>query len=104
MTQNVAGPELDFDDDLMPRDRHVALANYIVAGMPNPDACQGFVLTRRFLTEEGVPDLDACLDWLREHHACCDCEIIWNQVPQFRLPDGLLLHHRRPSSPEGHVH
>lgn len=76
--------ETDFDDR-MSADTHVGLLDHLQQTM-QPEDCDGTCdRTTEWLITHDV-DVDPALDWLSDHGAACDCEVVLNTHPLFSAP------------------
>lgn len=66
----------------MPADLFRELFDYLDEQSEDQECQHDFRLTKAFL-EEQVCDADAVIEWLLDHGADCDCEVLFNIEEQF---------------------
>lgn len=70
-------------DNRMPQSLHVALCNSLGDALDSPADCNHrFTLTEKLLRDmNGGTDIAPQIEWLHEHGAYCDCEVLLNTIP-----------------------
>lgn len=75
-------------DHRMPDWLHSRLCNYLQRVMPSgPKDCRGNMQHTIAFLREHYFDVAEGLDWLNEHSAHCDCEVVLNTHPFIDLAE-----------------
>jgi len=74
----------EFESSL-PMDRKMfqKLFDYLDTELTGKNCDDTNSLTKAFLTQSNIPNVDEVLDWLVDHGGYCDCEILANVEEQF---------------------
>lgn len=59
------------------------LFNYLNNNLGDDDCNNDMVMTLRFLTEKQIENRANVIQWLHDHGAYCDCEVLSNVEQQF---------------------
>ena len=74
----------EFESSLpMSRDNFKKLFDYLDSELTNKACDDTNALTKTFLLQSSVENIDNVLDWLADHGGYCDCEILSNVEEQF---------------------
>lgn len=65
------------------RENFIKLFDYLSRHLGDKDCDDTNILTRTFLVNFNVDNVEDVLDWLAEHGGYCDCEILANVEEQF---------------------
>ena len=80
----------DFELSLpMPRQMFLQLFDYLNEQSETNECAHNFNMTNTFLKDKGVP-VESVLQWLSNHGAGCDCEVIFNVEEYFVDIDDLF--------------
>ena len=76
--------EKEFESSLpMDRENFIKLFDYLDLELGDKGCDDTNKLTQTFLSQIGVENLNAVLEWLAKHGGYCDCEILANVEEQF---------------------
>lgn len=67
----------------MSRDLFQQLFDYLDEQLGSTECDDTYTLTKQFLSQSGVSEQEPVLQWLSDHGAYCDCEILNNVEEQF---------------------
>jgi hypothetical protein len=72
----------DHFDARMTQRLHIILCNTLITDMDSPADCDHtFEHTHRVLAKH-APRPDEAMAWLHDHGAYCDCEVLFNTMPE----------------------
>ena len=74
----------EFESNLpMDRQTFQKLFDYLDTELTDKNCDETNSLTKAFLTQSKILNIEEVLEWLSEHGGCCDCEILANVEEQF---------------------